>query len=217
VERIAARAGVAKSTIYRPLGQPGRPAGRTSWARCGTRDTGARYRRSLADLRALAGYVVASLRVPAIQAAFGRMIAAAAENPAAREVFVGFPDSAGLPACRSSCRRAVDRGEIPSGTDPAQVLSIVTAVIYYRLYVVGGCNQVTCGARPSPISPPRRPPRRRGQASRWPFGIGQTVVALVEPEGLKAAHHGYPTTHSGSLVLRAPSERDAPTIARAGL
>ena len=34
-------------------------------------------------------------------------------------------------------RRASQRGDVPDGTDAAEVLQIVTAQIYYRLFIAG--------------------------------------------------------------------------------
>src|SRR5260370_41103024 len=90
VERGAARAGVAKTTIYRRWGgldglladlMAERAAQEIPVPDEGNLD---------ADLRALARGVVTSLRDPAIRAAFANMAAPAVQNPAARQLLPRF-------------------------------------------------------------------------------------------------------------------------------
>lgn len=136
VERIAARAGVAKTTIYRRWGRlDGLLADlMTQYAaqEIPVPDTG----RLDSDLRALAREIVASLLNPAVRAAFGSVVAAAIQDRAAREVLSRFI-AARTAIMTLIVQRASQRGELPDGADAAEVLQIVTAQIYYRLFIAG--------------------------------------------------------------------------------
>jgi len=136
VERIAARAGVAKTTIYRRWG---RVSGLLA-------DLMAQYAAQEipvpdtghldSDLRALAHEIVTSLRHPATRAAFGSIVAAAIQDQAARQVLSRFI-AARIATMTVIVQHASQRGELPAGTDAAEVLQIVTAQIYYRLFIAG--------------------------------------------------------------------------------
>ena len=131
VERIAARAGVAKTTIYRRWGGLNGLLA-DLMAQYAAReipvpDTGDFD----SDLRAVARAVVASLQHPAIRAAFGSIVAAAIQDQAAREVLSRFI-AARTALMAVIVRRALQRGALPDGTDATEVLQIVTAQVYYR-------------------------------------------------------------------------------------
>ena len=136
VERIAARAGVAKTTIYRRWGGlNGLLAdlmAQHAAREIPVPDTG----HLDSDLRALAREIVASLQHPAIRAAFGSIVAAAIQDQAAQEVLSRFI-AARTATMTVMVRRASQRGDVPDGTDAAEVLQIVTAQIYYRLFIAG--------------------------------------------------------------------------------
>jgi AcrR family transcriptional regulator len=136
IEHIARRAGVHKTTIYR------RWADRESLVAdvLGERialdfpipDTGSVE----ADLHQLAQAFVAWVSSPT-----GRMIFAAVYSDAARipglsdvrrELFEYGPRRAAV-----VIERAIDRGELPAGTDPAAVLRALIAPVYFRLTVTG--------------------------------------------------------------------------------
>ena len=136
VEQVAARAGIAKTTIYRRWGGlDGLLA--DLMAEHAAQEIPVPDEGNLdAELRALARGVITSLRDPAIRAAFASMIAAAVQNPSAREVLSRFL------AVRTAkmtviIGRAALRGELPPGTDDAAVIRTVTALIYYRLFITG--------------------------------------------------------------------------------
>jgi AcrR family transcriptional regulator len=135
VERVAERADVAKTTIYRRWGSiDGLLA--DFMADRAARDIPVPDEGDLgADLRALARDVVGSLSHPAVKAALGAMVTEATGNPAARTVLAGFLGNR-LATMAVIVERAVARGELPPGTDAAGVIGTVTAVIYYRLYVL---------------------------------------------------------------------------------
>lgn len=136
VERVAARAGVAKTTIYRRWrsmdGLLADLMAEHAAQQIPVPDEGSLD----ADLRALARAVVASVRDAAVRAAMASMIAAAVQDPAARQVLSGFL-ATGTAAMTTLIDRAAQRGELPAGTDAAGVLQTVTAVIYYRLFIAG--------------------------------------------------------------------------------
>jgi AcrR family transcriptional regulator len=136
VERVAQRAGIAKTTIYRRWGglnglladlMAGYAAQEIPVPDEG--DLGS-------DLRAVSRAVVAALADPAIGAAFASIVAAAVQDPAARQMLYRY--ITGRAAIMSTIvDRAALRGEVPAGTDAAETIQAVTAQLYYRLFVVG--------------------------------------------------------------------------------
>jgi AcrR family transcriptional regulator len=136
VERVAERADVAKTTIYRRWGSiDGLLA--DFMADRAARDIPVPDEGGLdADLNALARDVVASLSHPAVRAALGAMVTEATADPAARAVLSRFLGSR-VATMAVIVDRAVARGELPAGTDAAGVIGTVTAVLYYRLYILG--------------------------------------------------------------------------------
>lgn len=135
VERVAQRAGIAKTTIYRRWGGLG---GLMADLLRGyaAQEIPVPYERDLdSALRALSRSVVAALRDPAIRAAFASLVAAAVQDPEAQKMLTRYIDS------RAAIMRViVDRatgGELPAGTDAAQVIRTVTAQLYFRLFIVG--------------------------------------------------------------------------------
>jgi AcrR family transcriptional regulator len=136
LERVAARAGVAKTTIYRRWGSlEGLLA--DLMAERAAQDIPVPDEGDLgSDLRVLARQAVASVRDPAVRAALASIVAAAVQGPAAREVLARF--LAGRTATMTVIvDRAVRRGEAPPGTDAADIIRTVTALIYYRLFIAG--------------------------------------------------------------------------------
>ena len=136
VERIAARARVAKSTIYRRWGGLNGLLA-DLMAQYAAREIPVPDTGHLdSDLRALAREIVASLQHPAIRAAFGSIVAAAIQDQAAQEVLSRFI-AARTATMTVIVRRAAQRGDLPDGTDAAEVLQIVTAQIYYWVFSAG--------------------------------------------------------------------------------
>ncbi len=136
VERIAARAGVAKTTIYRRWGGLNGLLA-DLMAQYAAREIPVPDTGHLdSDLRALAGEIVTSLQHPAIRAAFGSIVAAAIQDQAAQEVLSRFV-AARTATMTVIVQRASRRGDVPDGTDAAEVLQIVTAQIYYRVFIAG--------------------------------------------------------------------------------
>ena len=136
VERVAERAGVAKTTIYRRWGSlDGLLA--DLMAETAAREITVPDEGSLdGDLHALADRVLGSLRAPALRAAFGVLVKEAGADPAVRELLSGFL-AGRFAAMGVIIDRAIARGELPPHTDAAGVLGTVTSIIYYRLYVLG--------------------------------------------------------------------------------
>lgn len=136
LERVAARAAVAKTTIYRRWGSLDGLLADLMAERAAQEipvpdegDLGS-------DLRVLARHAVASVRDPAVRAALASIVAAAVQSPAAREVLTRF--LAGRTATMTVIvDRAVQRGEVPADTDAAGIIRTVTALIYYRLFIAG--------------------------------------------------------------------------------
>ena len=136
VERVAERAGIAKTTIYRRWGgltglladlMAGYAAQEIPVPDEG--DLGS-------DLRVLSRSVVAALHDPAIGAAFASIVAAAVQDAAAREMLFRF--TAGRAAVMSIVvDRAARRGEVPAGTGSAEVIQAVTAQLFFQLFVAG--------------------------------------------------------------------------------
>jgi AcrR family transcriptional regulator len=136
VERVAERAGVAKTTIYRRWGSLNGLLA-DLMAEHAAREIRVPDEGSLeADLHALANGVLGSLRVPALRTAFGVLVKEAGADPAVRELLGGFL-AGRFAAMAVIIDRAVARGELPEHTDAAGVLGTVTSIIYYRLYVLG--------------------------------------------------------------------------------
>lgn len=136
VERVAARAGVAKTTIYRRWrsldGLLADVMAERAEQQIPVPDEGDLG----SDLRALARSVVASVRPPAIRAAFAGIVAAAVQDPAARDVLSRFL-AARAATMTVIIDRATLRGELPPAADAAAVIQMVTALIYYRLFIAG--------------------------------------------------------------------------------
>lgn len=136
VERVAARAGTAKTTIYRRWGginglltdlMAGYAAQEISVPDEG--DLGS-------DLQTLARAVVATLQDPAIGAAFASIVAAAVQDPEGRAILSRFIEGRAA-AMKVIVNRAAARGEVPPGTDAAEVIKTLTAQLYYRMFVAG--------------------------------------------------------------------------------
>ncbi|SEG63922.1 DNA-binding transcriptional regulator, AcrR family [Nonomuraea solani] len=132
VENVAQRAGVHKTTVYRRWND--RESLLTDAlaehlaADIPIPDTGAIE----TDLRALAHGLVQSFASPTGQAVLAAMFTGAAHLPeiatARRRVFHDR-----LVRAEPVVTRAVERGELPAGTDPAELVRTLVAPIYLRL------------------------------------------------------------------------------------
>jgi AcrR family transcriptional regulator len=136
VEQVALRAGVAKTTVYRRWGSV---EGLVldlmkdlSNSRIPLPDTGDLD----ADLRELARGIVTLYQDPAMRAVIGAVVAAAEHIPEARQTLTEF--FAGRTAQTAViAERAVARGDLPPGTDIVEVIRVMAAPFYYRMFITG--------------------------------------------------------------------------------
>ncbi|MEU3609545.1 TetR/AcrR family transcriptional regulator [Streptomyces sp. NPDC035033] len=134
LDRIAAAAGVGKTTVYRRWGSP---VGLVAdlLADMAEQSVPAADTGSLAgDLRANAALVRETLTDPRMGAVFRAVIAAAACDGECARALNGFYRTR-LAAWAPVARRAEARGELPPGTDPLELLRAVSAPLYYRFAV----------------------------------------------------------------------------------
>ncbi|MDT9685893.1 TetR/AcrR family transcriptional regulator [Streptomyces sp. TRM76323] len=133
---VARRAGVGKTTVYRRWGTvTGLVAdllvdmAEQSLPRT---ETGS----LLGDLRANARLVWRTLTDPRQGALFKAVIAAATCDAKTAEALHRFYDVR-VREWAPCVQQAVDRGEVPAGTDPYEVIRAVSAPLYYRLLTSG--------------------------------------------------------------------------------
>ena len=136
IEAVAARAGVAKTTIYRryptKLDLVIAANGCMSKGMIPTPDTGSLR----ADLVAIAQGYRRMLRETDVGRAIPMMMAAKAKNPElarAHEVFVQEKRDLTI----GVIRRGIERGEMPSDTDPVLVADLLTGAVFQRVFVTG--------------------------------------------------------------------------------
>jgi AcrR family transcriptional regulator len=133
VEDIAQRARVHKTTIYRRWRSLDRLVAAafmaTGQSLIEVRETGDVDR----DARALARVVVQALRRPEVVAAVRAVISAAPAD--AREQIAHQYWANRLVNVGPMIERAVARGQLPLGTDPARIIEAIAAPLYFRLLV----------------------------------------------------------------------------------
>jgi len=136
VEQVAQRAGVAKTTVYRRWGSAEglvldlmRDLSGTSIPVPDTGDLDT-------DLRGLARGIVALYRDPANYALVGTVVAAAVSIPEARQTLTEF-FSGRTAQTAIIAERAISRGELPPGTDTVEVIRLMAAPFYYRMFITG--------------------------------------------------------------------------------
>ncbi|MCF6522833.1 TetR/AcrR family transcriptional regulator [Streptomyces sp. JJ36] len=134
---IARRAGVGKTTVYRRWGTVAglvadllRDMAEHSQPRT---ETGS----LLGDLRANARLVQRTLADPRQGALFKAVIAAATSEAKTGEALRRFYRIR-VAEWAPCVQQAVERGEVPEGTDAHEVIRAVSAPLYYRLLVSGG-------------------------------------------------------------------------------
>jgi AcrR family transcriptional regulator len=136
IESVARRAGVHKTTLYRRWGTREELVLETMLDRAGERiavpDTGSLRE----DLLGLARTAAANAATPEV-AAMARAVAAQAPHDsrlaAANRRF--WDDRLALDS--TIVERAIERGEVPAGTDPRQVIESVLGPIHLRLLLTG--------------------------------------------------------------------------------
>jgi AcrR family transcriptional regulator len=136
IEKIAARAGVHKTTIYRRWGSKAEliTHALTTVASSMMKipDTGSIE----SDLRIFCRSVRATISSPRGAATTRALLAGAAASAEIRGVMQQFW-AARQSAIAVIVDRAVSRGELPASTDPAPVMHAMGAPLYYRLLVTG--------------------------------------------------------------------------------
>jgi AcrR family transcriptional regulator len=163
VENVARRASVHKTTVYRRWPNRESLVADAVTGLAGTRVPFPDSGDISADLRALARSLVRFLASPAGRAVIAAMLSDAGRIPevaAARRRF--FEDR--YRQAEPIIARAVDRGELPPGTDPAEVIRSVIAPIYLRVLVTAepispniadtAANAALAAARAGALSPP---------------------------------------------------------------
>lgn len=135
IERIAARAGVAATTVYRRWGTLENIVIDLADELAVTVSLGESSDLE-DDLRTVARAVVALNRDPAHRAWLQVMVSAAVRSPQARtalsSVLAHRRDLTSV-----AVRAAVARGEVPADTDPHEVIRATVAPLYLRMYING--------------------------------------------------------------------------------
>ncbi|MFJ5874433.1 TetR/AcrR family transcriptional regulator [Streptomyces sp. S1] len=134
MDRIAAGAGVGKTTVYRRWGSPAALVADLlddmAEQSLPAADTGG----LAGDLRANAALVLETLTDPRMSPVFRAVIAAAACDEECARALGGFYRTR-LAEWAPVAVRAEARGELPPGTDPLELLRAVSAPLYYRFAV----------------------------------------------------------------------------------
>lgn len=133
---IARRAGVGKTTVYRRWGTV---AGLVNDLLLHMAEDSLPRTETgtlLGDLTANARLVQRTLTDPRQASLFKAIIAAATFDPRTAQALSGFYDTR-IGEWAPCVEQAVDRGEVPVGTDAREVIRAVSAPLYYRLLVTG--------------------------------------------------------------------------------
>ncbi|MER7397334.1 TetR/AcrR family transcriptional regulator [Streptomyces sp. NPDC000151] len=134
MERVAQRSGVHQATIYRRWRTVEGLVCALLTERSGSNpvpDTGS----LCGDLRALARGIAEFYEDARNRAMIEAVVSAAARDPRAEETLRKFFDDR-LGVAGVLARRAVDRGELPPGTDAEAVVGALGAPFYYRMLIV---------------------------------------------------------------------------------
>ncbi|MFF7780298.1 TetR/AcrR family transcriptional regulator C-terminal ligand-binding domain-containing protein [Streptomyces tanashiensis] len=136
VEGVAQRAGVHKTTIYRNWEDSDCLVADALAGHFATDvpipDTGAVE----SDLRALARSLVATMTTQAGRALLAIVLSDAVRLPRLAEIKHALFDDR-FRRAEPVVTRAIERGELPSETDPAELLKALAAPIYFRLAFTG--------------------------------------------------------------------------------
>lgn len=135
MDQVASRAGIGKTTIYRRWGTRARLVtdlmGELAEQSYPTPGTG-----SIEDvLRANALSVLESITNPLFGATLQAVIAAATSDAEAADALRAFYDKR-IGEWAKLVDAAVERGELPAGTDGAELIRAVSAPLYHRLVVL---------------------------------------------------------------------------------
>jgi AcrR family transcriptional regulator len=136
IDRIARRAGVAKTTLYRRWGSVGQLVVDVFAEAAGVSipmpDTGTLE----GDLREVARNAVALLQTPSVRAVVDVVVREAVHDQAARATLTAF-FAHRVELASEVVRRAEARGEVPAGTDAAEVIRQLGAPYLSRFFVTG--------------------------------------------------------------------------------
>lgn len=135
IEQIAARAGVAPSTVYRRWGDLEGIVQDLSSELSVSIDLQDHGDLEL-DLRQVARAVVALRGIPAHRAWLDLMVTAAVRSPNARQTLAAAIERR-RDITMPVVERAIARGEVPDDTDAHEVIRIALAPLYLRMYVSG--------------------------------------------------------------------------------
>jgi AcrR family transcriptional regulator len=176
IEQVAQRAGVNKTTIYRRWQTKDAllddALASAVNAAVPVPDTGAVG----TDLRQFARSIVDILTSDLGRAAASALFSDATRAPQVAEI------KRALLAGRHKlaapiAERAIQRGELPAGTDPRELIGLAVAPIYYRLLVTASQSTTRPPtARPQPRSPPHAPAPAASEAQ-----AGEQVSARHHP------------------------------------
>jgi AcrR family transcriptional regulator len=86
------------------------------------------------DLRALSAGIAAFHGVPRLRQSFEALVHSAGRSPRAAACLQEFWERR-LVRAAQPVRRAVEDGELPAGTDPVEVIRMLGAPFYYRMFV----------------------------------------------------------------------------------
>ncbi|MEV4756504.1 TetR/AcrR family transcriptional regulator [Micromonospora sp. NPDC049559] len=134
---VARRADVGKTTVYRRWGTVANLVADLLLDMAEQSSPRTETGSLLGDLTANARLVRRTLTDPRQGALFKAVIAAATSDDRTAEALRRFYDTR-IDEWAPCVRQAVDRGELPPGTDAREVIRAVSAPLYYRLLVGGG-------------------------------------------------------------------------------
>src|SRR5437763_321478 len=133
---IARRAGVGKTTVYRRWGTVTTLVADLLSAMAAESLPRVETGSLLDDLKANARLVQRTLADPRQGPLFKAVIAAATCDRKTAEALHTFYDIR-ISEWAPCVQQAIDRGELPEGTDPEEVIRAVSAPLYYRLFTSG--------------------------------------------------------------------------------
>ncbi|MCX4548635.1 TetR/AcrR family transcriptional regulator [Streptomyces sp. NBC_01387] len=134
MDRVAAAAGVGRTTVYRRWGSSAGLVADLLREMAEQSVPGADTGTLEGDLRANAALVLDALTDPRSSAVFQAVIAAAACDAECATALNGFYATR-IGAWVPCVERAAARGEIPAGTEAAEVVRAVSAPLYYRFAI----------------------------------------------------------------------------------
>jgi AcrR family transcriptional regulator len=136
VEGIAGRAGVHKTTVYRRWGSKDTLVAAALETMAGERIGAPETGDIDADLRSLARAAAQTLGSRDGAAAARALVSAGQDSSAVRDVLRRYW-TARAAHVGPVIERAIDRGDLPAGTDSAELIGYVAAPLYHRLLVTG--------------------------------------------------------------------------------